>query len=255
VDEGSPRAPDRGRTAPVTPGLGLSLAVSVVAHGFVLVVALYALRLPLVLPARVFPVSLVEGTGGGGDDGGAPPAPAATPAPVAEPAPAPPPEPRPATARHELRPPPARAAAPPAAATAPARNPESGDGEGTGSGGSGGGSGNGDGVGDGGGAAGVAYGANPLPPYPMVARRMGMQGLVELEVLVAPDGHATEVRIRRSSGFAQLDDAAAKTVRERWRFVPARRGSTAIESRVTVPIVFRLDDPDRGPDVRTGSRG
>ncbi|HUE29605.1 MAG TPA: energy transducer TonB [Verrucomicrobiae bacterium] len=30
------------------------------------------------------------------------------------------------------------------------------------------------------------------------------------------------------------------TVRERWRFVPARRDGTPVESRVTVPIRFRL---------------
>ena len=44
----------------------------------------------------------------------------------------------------------------------------------------------------------------------------------------------------RSSGFAPLDESAVTTVRERWRFVPARRDGVAVESRVTVPIRFRL---------------
>src|SRR5262245_58866955 len=196
-------------------------------------------------PVRVFPVSLVEGIGGGGGGGDGEPPPANA-APVAETPSAPPPEPPPRTAppRHEVRPPPARAVARATANPTPTPSAESGAGDGRGAAGSGSGGGSGGGNGDGGGVAGVAYGANPLPPYPMVARRMGMQGRVELEVLVAIDGHATEVRIRRSSGFALLDDAAVKTVRERWRFVPARRGDTAIESRVTVPIVFRLDGPE-----------
>jgi protein TonB len=96
--------------------------------------------------------------------------------------------------------------------------------------------------GDGSGGARVAYGTNPLPPYPLAARRLGMEGVVLLEVVVAPDGKATSVRVVRSSGFAPLDDSAATTVRQRWRFVPARRAGEAVESRVTVPIRFRLED-------------
>jgi len=104
-----------------------------------------------------------------------------------------------------------------------------------------GGGGGGDGSGgDGSGGARVAYGTNPLPPYPLVARRLGKEGVVLLEVLVAPDGRAADVRMIRSSGFAPLDESAVTTVRERWRFVPARRDGVAVESRVTVPIRFRL---------------
>jgi protein TonB len=67
-----------------------------------------------------------------------------------------------------------------------------------------------------------------------------MEGVVLLDVLVAPDGRAAEVRLARSSGHPQLDDSAVRTVRERWRFIPARRAGAAVESRVTVPIRFRL---------------
>src|SRR5437763_770559 len=78
------------------------------------------------------------------------------------------------------------------------------------------------------------------PPYPLVARRLGKEGVVLLAVGVAPDGRAADVRVLRSSGFAPLDDSAVTTVRERWRFIPARRDGAPIESRVTVPIRFRL---------------
>ena len=104
---------------------------------------------------------------------------------------------------------------------------------------SGGGGGDGSG-GDGSGGARVAYGTNPLPPYPLVARRLGKEGVVLLEVLVAPDGRAADVRMIRSSGFAPLDESAVTTVRERWRFVPARRDGVPVESRVMVQIRFRL---------------
>src|SRR5438876_933963 len=56
---------------------------------------------------------------------------------------------------------------------------------------------------------------------------------------------AADVRMIRSSGFAPLDESAVTTVRERWRFVPARRDGVPVESRVTVPIRFRLaGEPD-----------
>jgi protein TonB len=83
---------------------------------------------------------------------------------------------------------------------------------------------------------------NPLPPYPLVARRLGKEGVVVLEVVVAPDGRPTDVRVVQSAGFPALDESALATVRDRWRFVPARRNGIGVESRVTVPIRFRLDD-------------
>src|SRR5207253_1575822 len=95
-------------------------------------------------------------------------------------------------------------------------------------------------AGGGGGAARAPYATNPPPPYPLVARRLGKEGVVLLEVLVAPDGRAMDVRMIHSSGFAPLDESAVTTVRERWRFVPARRDGVPVESRVTVPIRFRL---------------
>src|SRR5262245_250035 len=151
----------------------------------------------------------------------------------------------------------APAAAPPAS-TAPATAPPAapggqvaslgsadgrGGGGGTGTGRGGGGEGTGDGSGgDGSDAlARPAYGSNPKPPYPLAARRLGVEGVVMLEVLVRPDGSPAEVHVRTSSGSALLDDSAVETVRSRWRFIPARRGNAAVESRVTFPIRFRLD--------------
>ena len=118
-------------------------------------------------------------------------------------------------------------------------------------GGTGGSTTGGAGEGGGGGAGGalgearVGYGVNPLPPYPLAARRMGMEGVVLLGVIVAPDGRAREVRVVRSSGLAMLDEAAVSPVRAHWRFIPARRDGVPVESRADVPIRFRLTD-DQG---------
>jgi len=147
-------------------------------------------------------------------------------------------------------PPPAPAAArtvpPVPAATAPpgdqlgSRTPGAGGAGGSQS--AGGGSGTGDGSGGDGsdGLAHPAYGSNPKPPYPLAARRLGVEGVVTLEVLVRPDGSPAEVRVRSSSGSSLLDDSAVETVRARWRFIPARRGAVPVESRVTFPIRFTL---------------
>jgi len=85
------------------------------------------------------------------------------------------------------------------------------------------------------------YGVNPKPPYPMLARRLGAQGVVLLRVHVRKDGTVADVELARSSGFAMLDDAATRTVLERWRFVPARVDGVPVASWVEVPIRFVLE--------------
>jgi protein TonB len=45
------------------------------------------------------------------------------------------------------------------------------------------------------------------------------------------------VDIKQSSGFPRLDEAARAAV-ERWRFVPARQGTEAVEASVLVPLHF-----------------
>ena len=57
---------------------------------------------------------------------------------------------------------------------------------------------------------------------------------------VGVDGRCHEASIRYSSGHELLDAAARDSVR-RWRFVPARRGDTPVDSWVEVPVTFRLD--------------
>ena len=45
-------------------------------------------------------------------------------------------------------------------------------------------------------------------------------------------------QVERSSGYPRLDEAAVAVVRDRWRFVPARRGEEALAAWVRVPISF-----------------
>lgn len=81
---------------------------------------------------------------------------------------------------------------------------------------------------------------NPAPRYPLQARIRGWEGTVLIQAWVAPSGGAGSARVIRSSGHAILDQAALAAVKG-WRFQPARRGRTAVDSVVEVPITFRLE--------------
>jgi len=81
---------------------------------------------------------------------------------------------------------------------------------------------------------------NPKPVYPHASRRLGEQGKVLLRVFVSAAGLAEKVEVKLSSGFARLDQAAEDAVSQ-WRFVPAKRGETAIAAWVQVPITFQLE--------------
>ncbi len=85
----------------------------------------------------------------------------------------------------------------------------------------------------------AAYLNNPAPKYPPVARSRGWEGQVILNVHVLANGRPDSVGVAQSSGRTTLDEAAAKAVAE-WLFVPAKRGQTAIDGWVQVPIDFNL---------------
>ena len=87
----------------------------------------------------------------------------------------------------------------------------------------------------------AAYLHNPKPPYPLLARRRGVEGKVLLKVQVSAAGLAEQVQVAQSSGHDSLDEAALNTVRN-WRFVPAQRGDTPVAAAVLVPITFKLEN-------------
>jgi periplasmic protein TonB len=78
------------------------------------------------------------------------------------------------------------------------------------------------------------------PNYTAEAMRAQIEGLVELDIVVLPDGSVGDVRIKRSldSRFG-LDLEAIKAVRL-WRFDPSRRAGKAVASRVGVELSFTL---------------
>jgi protein TonB len=76
------------------------------------------------------------------------------------------------------------------------------------------------------------------PDYTEEARRRGINGEVELEIVVRRDGSVGDVRLQRGLG-AGLDQRAIDAVRQ-WRFAPARRMGTPVDVLVEVAVAFKL---------------
>jgi protein TonB len=89
----------------------------------------------------------------------------------------------------------------------------------------------------------AAYLNNPIPAYPMVARRMGWQGRVVLNVEVLASGLPGQIKLHQSSGHDVLDNAAVRAV-SGWRFVAARQGGQVVNKWFLVPIPFILKEAE-----------
>ncbi len=89
----------------------------------------------------------------------------------------------------------------------------------------------------------ASYLNNARPPYPLVARRMGFQGKVILNVEVLAEGKAGQVLLQQSCGHEILDNAALQTVKT-WKFSPARRFGQPVTQWFLVPIKFSLEGND-----------
>jgi len=89
----------------------------------------------------------------------------------------------------------------------------------------------------------AAYLKNPLPAYPMVARRMGWQGKVVLNVEVLESGLPGQIKLHQSSGRDVLDNAAIQAV-SGWRFVAARQNGQMVAKWFLVPIPFILKEAE-----------
>lgn len=81
---------------------------------------------------------------------------------------------------------------------------------------------------------------NPKPVYPNISKRRGEQGMVLVSVLIGIDGTAQDAKVKTSSGFELLDQAALNTVKN-WRYVPGKRGGLPEAMWFNVPINFVLE--------------
>jgi len=80
--------------------------------------------------------------------------------------------------------------------------------------------------------------ANMSPPrYPPSMNT----GEVMLKVNVAADGTAANVAVERSSGHADLDEAAMEAA-WKWKFNPGRKDGEAVAGQVRIPVRFDMDE-------------
>ena len=80
---------------------------------------------------------------------------------------------------------------------------------------------------------------NLAPPYPPESRLNGEQGQVLLQVQADEQGRPINVKLKKSSGFVRLDDAAMKAVRQ-WQFKPLPPQQKDAVVWREVPINFML---------------
>ena len=80
------------------------------------------------------------------------------------------------------------------------------------------------------------------PEYPPSSRRAGETGTVILEVYVLENGRAGDVRVKQSSGFPKLDEAAVREVKRSWRLVPGTENGKPVPMWGQFAVTFKLTD-------------
>lgn len=79
----------------------------------------------------------------------------------------------------------------------------------------------------------------PSPPFSDEAVRRNKEGIVRLEVVVTPEGRATNVRITKGAGY-DMDEKAVEFVQQ-WKLKPAiGPDGNPVPARVLVEVSFRL---------------
>lgn len=86
-------------------------------------------------------------------------------------------------------------------------------------------------------------GTHTIPPYPDLARRLGLSGTVRLQITLDAAGAIRAVTVQTSSGSAVLDQAAAAWVQANWRYAPATANGQPVAASVLADVVFDLRHP------------
>lgn len=86
----------------------------------------------------------------------------------------------------------------------------------------------------------VEYLREPAPRYPVQSRRLREQGVVVLRVIIDERGHACDIEIESSSGYARLDRAAQEAVASA-AFRPYVEDGAPRRAQVLIPIEFSLN--------------
>ena len=79
-----------------------------------------------------------------------------------------------------------------------------------------------------------------VPPYPVIARRVGAEGRVTLRLTVLADGHVGRAEIVTSSGREDLDQAAQAWIVAHWVYRPALDKGQPVAGQTLASVVFSL---------------
>jgi protein TonB len=78
------------------------------------------------------------------------------------------------------------------------------------------------------------------PDYPAISVRLGEEGVTVLSCLVDTNGHVIEAHIKKSSGFARLDDAAVKGALAHFHLRPASDHGNPVQGWLDIPVRWKL---------------
>ena len=80
---------------------------------------------------------------------------------------------------------------------------------------------------------------NPIPDYPLTARKNGFEGKVLIEAQISQQGRIKTILLKESSGHHVLDHAAMEGIKN-WKFEPAKQMGLSVDGTVTIPLIFKL---------------
>lgn len=88
-------------------------------------------------------------------------------------------------------------------------------------------------------AVGVAA-THTTPPYPPIARRIGVEGKVTLRLTVTAEGRVSQAEVVTSSGRDELDQAAQQWILAHWLYKPAQANGVPVSSKALATVTFSL---------------
>jgi protein TonB len=78
------------------------------------------------------------------------------------------------------------------------------------------------------------------PPYPYAANEQGVEGVVQVKVLVTMEGTVGDIVILDAKPKGVFEDSVRRTLPQ-WRFAPGKVGGKAVTAWVVTTIHFRLN--------------
>jgi protein TonB len=88
-------------------------------------------------------------------------------------------------------------------------------------------------------AVGIAA-THTVPPYPVIERRLGIEGTVTLRLTVGTEGQVTAAEVVTSAGREALDQAARDWIIGHWRYRPALKDGNPAVTQVLANVTYSL---------------